>query len=152
MIAAVIADTQILARRAAALIAVEYDVHEPVTDPRHALEPDAPLAHPRRRTNLLSRSKLVRGDVEAGFRQSAHVVEDSYRTQPIEHLFLEPESCIAVPRGEAADGSLHVYSQGQGVFDDQRQIASVPGVDPNRVSVELVSNGGAFGGKEDLSI
>lgn len=152
VIAAVIADTQPLARRAAALIDVEYEVHEPVIDPRQALEPDAPLVHPRRGSNLLSRSTLKRGDVEAGFRQSAHVIEDTYRTQPIEHLFLEPESCIAVPDGDLAQRTLHVYSQGQGVFDDRRQIASVLGIDPQRVAVELVSNGGAFGGKEDLSI
>ncbi len=152
VIAAVIADTQLLARRAAALIEVQYDVHEPVTDPRRALEPDAPLVHPRRGSNLLSRSTLTRGDVEAGFRQSAHIIEDTYRTQPIEHLFLEPEACIAVPTGDGTQPAMHVYSQGQGVFDDQRQIASVLGVDPQHVAVELVSNGGAFGGKEDLSI
>ncbi len=59
---------------------------------------------------------------------------------------------MAVPQGEPPERRLHVYSQGQGVFDDQRQIASVLGVETDRVLVELVSNGGAFGGKEDMSI
>ena len=152
VIAGVVADDQRLARRAAALIHVEYTVHEPVTDPHQALLPDAPLVHPTRGTNLLSKSSLRRGDVEEGFRRSAHILEDAYRTQHIEHLFLEPESCIAVPQEKDGQFSLHVYSQGQGVFDDQRQIASVLGVDKERVQVELVSNGGAFGGKEDMSI
>src|SRR4030065_336321 len=83
-----------------------------------------------------------------------HVIEDTYHTQRIEHLFLEPEACIAVPSigNNGNTASLFVYTQGQGVFDDQRQIASVLGVDRSRVQTELVSNGGAFGGKEDMSI
>jgi selenium-dependent xanthine dehydrogenase len=153
IIAAVVADNQHLARRAAAAIEVEYKVHEPVTDPHAALKPDAPLVHPQSESNLLSHSQLKRGDVEDGFRRSAHVIEDTYRTQHIEHLFLEPESCIAIP--QLTDGksqSLLLYTQGQGVFDDQRQVASVLGVEKEQVQVKLVSNGGAFGGKEDLSI
>ncbi len=167
VIAGVVADTQKLARAAAAAIVVEYDVKQPVTDPREALRPDAPLVHPQRGTNLLSKSTLKRGDVERAFTESAHVLEDTYRTQPIEHLFLEPESCIAVPLSERAGSSstpigaedrpprfesLKIYTQGQGVFDDQRQCAAVLGVDRERLDVELVSNGGAFGGKEDMSI
>jgi xanthine dehydrogenase molybdenum-binding subunit len=61
---------------------------------------------------------------------------------------VEPESTLAVP---TADGGLYVYSGGQGVWDDRNQIASVLGVDTDRITVELVSNGGAFGGKEDMS-
>jgi xanthine dehydrogenase molybdenum-binding subunit len=169
IIAGVVADTQRLARKAAALIDIEYEVLEPVTDPHKALEPGAPLIHPKRGTNLLSKSKLKRGDVEEGFHKAAHIIEDTYYTQRIEHLFLEPEACIAIPRSEDAGGreqgngtpatriphppsSLFIYTQGQGVFDDQRQIASVLGIERERVQTELVSNGGAFGGKEDMSI
>ena len=170
IIAGVVADSQRLARKAAELIDVDYEVLEPVTDPTEALKPGAPLVHPERGTNLLSKSTLKRGDVQEGFRRAAHIIEDTYYTQRIEHLFLEPESCIAIPRriqdagrgghgnGAAASGiphapsSIFIYTQGQGVFDDQRQIASVLGVERNRVQTELVSNGGAFGGKEDMSI
>jgi len=173
IIAGVVADSQRLARKAAAQIEVVYEVLEPVTDPNEALQPGAPLVHPQRGTNLLSKSVLKRGDVEEGFRRASHIIEDTYQTQRIEHLFLEPEACLAIPRlrseerdvsAPLANGqfensrrppeveSLLVYTQGQGVFDDQRQIASVLGVGRDRVQVELVSNGGAFGGKEDLSI
>jgi xanthine dehydrogenase molybdenum-binding subunit len=174
IIAGVVADNQRLARKAAELIDIEYEVLEPVTDPSEALKPCAPLVHPERGTNLLSRSVLKRGDVEEAFRRSVHVIEDTYYTQRIEHLFLEPEACIAVPLDDAtpSDGShkrvhsgiepspspslkgrgILVYTQGQGVFDDQRQIASVLGIERQRVQTELVSNGGAFGGKEDMSI
>ena len=69
-------------------------------------------------------------------------------------MFLEPEACIAVPLPgtKGVKPRLKVYTQGQGVFEDRRQIASMLGWEPERVEVELVSNGGAFGGKEDLSI
>jgi xanthine dehydrogenase molybdenum-binding subunit len=180
VIASVVADTQRLARKAAELIDIEYEVLEPVTSPQAALEPGAPLIHPKRGTNLLSKSKLKRGDIEEAFRNSAHIIEDSYKTQRIEHLFLEPESCIAIPVDDASltfdelreawkhnghamagyplkatpngERRMFIYTQGQGVFDDQRQCASVLGIDRNRVQTELVSNGGAFGGKEDMSI
>ena len=72
-----------LAHKAAELIDIGYEVLKPVTTPREALEPDAPLIHPKRGTNLLSKSKLKRGDIEAGFAKSAHIIEDSYRTQRI---------------------------------------------------------------------
>ncbi|MCH8828379.1 MAG: molybdopterin-dependent oxidoreductase [Planctomycetes bacterium] len=128
------------------------DVRQPITDPQDGLKPDAPKIHPN--GNLLSRSAFTRGEVDPAFQASAHIVEQTYRTQRIEHMFLEPEACIAVPEGLRDSGieGLRVLTQGQGVFDDRRQIASVLGWDESRVQVELVSNGGAFGGKEDMSI
>ncbi len=152
VLAVVVADDPRAARRAAAAIDIDYEVRPPITTPEEALRPDAPRIHPQ--GNLLGRSVVRHGDVEAAFAASAHVVEDTYETQRIEHLFLEPEACLAVPEARASDGAaaLRVFSQGQGVFDDQRQIASVLNWSPDRVQVELVSTGGAFGGKEDLSI
>jgi xanthine dehydrogenase molybdenum-binding subunit len=147
VIAAVAADTRAIARRAREAIRVEYTVLEPVTTPAEALAEGAPKIHAK--GNLLSRSGTKRGDVDRALRESAHVVEGTWRTQFIEHAFLEPESCLAQVE---PDGTLHVYSQGQGVYDDRRQIASFMGVAEERVRVELVTNGGAFGGKEDLSI
>src|SRR5262249_28183561 len=79
---------------------------------------------------------------------SAFVETRTFQTQFIEHMFLEPESCIVVPEGD----SLNVYTQGQGVFDDRRQIASFLGLAEQKIFVQLVTNGGAFGGKEDMSI
>ncbi|HEY3244809.1 MAG TPA: molybdopterin cofactor-binding domain-containing protein, partial [Phycisphaerae bacterium] len=148
----VVANDQRTARQAAELIEIDYEIRQPLTTPEDALKPDAPRIHPR--GNLLSRSHVTRGDVAQALRASAHVVEGTYQTQFIEHMFLEPESCIAMPQVGDGNGAvrLRVLSQGQGVFDDRRQIASVLGWPEERVEVELVSNGGAFGGKEDLSI
>ena len=83
---------------------------------------------------------------------SAHVVHEVFQTQRIEHAFLEPESTVVAPvkLPDGTDG-LHVWSGGQGVWDDRDQIASVLGIDAGRVTVELVANGGAFGGKEDMA-
>jgi len=148
VLAAVGADDVRTARAAAALVAVEYDLLPPVLEPDAALRPDAPQVNPRH-ANLLSRSAVRRGDAEAELRRSAHVVSGAWRTQRVEHLFLEPEAALAEP---LPDGRLAFYSQGQGVFDDRRQVARFLGMPEDRVHVELVPSGGAFGGKEDMSV
>ncbi|MEC7666623.1 MAG: molybdopterin cofactor-binding domain-containing protein, partial [Actinomycetota bacterium] len=89
--------------------------------------------------------------IEDALASSAHVVSETFTTQRIEHAFLEPESTLAVPSGDGEQKTLHVYSGGQGVWDDRNDIAAILGVERKRVTVELVSNGGAFGGKEDMS-
>ena len=147
VLAVVVADTEHHARTAAASLAVEYEILEPVDSPDMALAPDAPFLHPG--GNLLEVCSFSRGDVETALAESAHVVDETFSTQRIEHAFLEPEACLSVPTG---GGRLKVFSQGQGVHDDRRQIAAILGVDREQIDVELVSNGGAFGGKEDLSV
>ncbi len=146
VLAIVAAETRHAAREAAALIDVEYEVLEPVTDPFRALEPSAPELQPG--GNLLSSSIVKRGDVGAALAASAHVLTETFQTQIVEHAFLEPESSFAIPE----DGGYHVSSQGQGVWEDRRQIASFLGLPEDKVRVTLVSNGGAFGAKEDLNV
>ncbi len=148
VIAAVAAVDRRTARQAAALIEVDYQVLEPLTDPVLALQPDAPQVHPSR-ANLLSTTGYGRGDVEGALAQSVHVVAETYRTQCVEHLFLEPEACLVVP-DEA--GRLQIYSQGQGVYDDRRQLCLALDLPTAKVAVTQVPTGGAFGGKEDLTV
>jgi xanthine dehydrogenase molybdenum-binding subunit len=148
VLAAVAADDARTARAAAALVEVEYERRPPVLDPEAALAPGAPQVNPAH-PNLLSRSVVRRGDVAAELDRSAHVVSGTWRTQRVEHLFLEPEAALAEP---LPDGRLALYSQGQGVFDDRRQVARFLGVPEAHVHVELVPSGGAFGGKEDMSV
>jgi xanthine dehydrogenase molybdenum-binding subunit len=147
VLAIVVADTRQHARDAAELIAVDYARLTPFTDPMVAKD-SAEDAVWELDGNILSRSVYSRGDVEAALGESAHTIHEIFQTQRVEHAFLEPESTLAVP---AEDGTLRVYSGGQGVWDDRDQIAAVLGIDPSAVVVELVSNGGAFGGKEDMS-
>lgn len=148
VLAAVAADDRHTAREAAALVEVEYEVLPPVLDPEAALDVGAPQVNPVH-ANLLSKSVIRRGDVEGALAASAHVVSGTWATQRIEHLFMEPESAFAEPM---ADGRLRLCSQGQGVFDDRRQVARLLDIPEERIFVELVPNGGAFGGKEDLSV
>src|SRR5664280_637015 len=99
VLAAVAAIDARTARAAAALVEVEYEILAPVTDPEEALREGAPRVGPE--GNLLSRSVVRRGDAEAALAVSAHVVEGTWRTQRIEHLYLEPEACLAAPHDRA---------------------------------------------------
>jgi aldehyde oxidoreductase len=147
VLAIAVAEDRQTARKAASLVEVTYRELRPITDPVAAID-DPEDAVWGLSGNVLSVSKYARGNFEEAFASSTHQVHEVFQTQRVEHAFLEPESTLAVPE---ADGKLHVFSGGQGVWDDRDQIASVLGVSTDQVLVELVSNGGAFGGKEDMS-
>ncbi len=146
VLAVVVAGTVDAAREGARRLAVEYEVLEPVTD---MLEAEESPVHVHDGGNLLEVCSFSRGDVDAALAASAHVVHRVYETQRIEHGFLETEAALAVPR---PDGTLELFSQSQGVYEDRRQVAAILGVPEDRVVVTLVPNGGGFGGKEDLSV
>ena len=148
VLAIVVAETRDEARAATQFVNVQYTVHTPLTDPLAAIS-SSEIAVWKTDNNILSTSRYKRGDTQIAMSTSAHVVEETFVTQRIEHAFLEPESTVAVP---SKDGkSLHVYSGGQGIWDDRNDIAKVLNLDNAQVTVELVTNGGAFGGKEDMS-
>ena len=146
VLAVVVADDRMTAVEAAALVQVEYRVHQPMTDPVRVVDSDEDAVWGLK-GNILSKSAYQRGDVDSVLEQSAHVVSETFQTQRVEHAFLEPESTLAVP----TDGGLYVYTGGQGIWDDRNDIARVLDLDPSLITTELVSNGGAFGGKEDMS-
>jgi xanthine dehydrogenase molybdenum-binding subunit len=148
VVAVVAAEDRATARAAAKLVAVEYEILAPVLDPFDALRDDAPQVNPDY-PNLLSKTVVRRGDAEAALATSAHVVSGTWKTQRIEHLYLEPESALVEPIEE---GRFRLFSQGQGIFDDRRQVASFLGVAEDAIHAVLVPNGGAFGGKEDMSV
>jgi aldehyde oxidoreductase len=151
VVAVVTAVDKETAHRAAALVEVVYNVLRPITNAVAAID-DPEHAVWGLEGNVLSTSEYQRGDVDAALAASAHVVSELFQTQRIEQAFLEPESTVAVPGIDAhGERSLHVYSGGQGVWDDRDSIAAILGISTSQVTVELVSNGGAFGGKEDLS-
>ncbi len=148
VLAIVVAQTRDEARAATQLVDVQYTVHTPLTDPVAAIS-SSEIAVWKTDNNILSTSRYKRGDTQIAMSASAHVVEETFVTQRIEHAFLEPESTVAVPSNDGK--SMHVYSGGQGIWDDRNDIAKVLNLDNSQVTVELVSNGGAFGGKEDMS-
>ncbi len=146
VLAGIVADSEETARQAAELVKIEYQVKPPLTDPNLALKPDALPLHET--GNLLSDTVIDRGSTDQAIKEAAFVSNGFYKTQMIEHGYLETECCIAMPDEEG----LKVYSQGQGVYEDQKQIAKLLGKPLDHVSVELVPNGGGFGGKEDLTV
>lgn len=146
VLAVVVATTEDAAREGARRIRIEWEVLEPVTE---LLEAEASPIHVHDGGNLLEVCEVVRGDVDSALERSAHVVHRVYQTQRIEHAFLEPEAALAVP---SPDDSLEIFSQGQGIYEDRRQIAAILGLPEERVVVTLVPNGGGFGGKEDLTV
>jgi aldehyde oxidoreductase len=147
VLACVVARTEQIARQAAEKIVVEYQILEPLADMEQAIESKI-LVHEG--GNLLKKTVVRRGEaVDEVFDSSAHVVEGEFETPCIEHGFLETEASLAKPDGR---GGLIVYSQGQAIFKDRAQIASALAMDEQRVDVVLMSAGGAFGGKEDLTV
>ena len=150
VLAIVVADSRQASRAAAALITVDYEVHTPITDIDVALHTDE-VAVWQTKNNVLSTSTYSRGDVDAALATSAHVLAETFQTQRIEHAFLEPEATVAVPSKVSNERHLQVYSGGQCIWDDRNDIARVLGVPNEAITVTLVSNGGAFGGKEDMS-
>ncbi len=163
VLAMVVADDRPTARRAAELIRVHYEPLPPITDPTVAIATDEDAVW-ELDGNVLSRSSYRRGDVDAALAAADHVVSETFQTQRVDHAFVEPESTLAVPvpagaplpvtagEGDTADfDRLIVYSGGQGIWDDRDDIARILDVDTSVVVTELVSNGGAFGGKEDMS-
>jgi selenium-dependent xanthine dehydrogenase len=153
VLAAVAAVDEHTARAAAKLIKVDYEVLRPIVDPDESIRPDAPRINATHE-NVLGHSVIRRGDADAALAVSAHVVTGTWQTQRIEHLYLEPEACVAylVDTKPAPGVGVKLFTQGQGIFDDRRQVAKFLGLAEDDVEVELIPNGGAFGGKEDMSI
>lgn len=146
-LALVAAQTKKQARKALTLIKVEYEELEPVLSPAQALAEQAPCIHPK--GNLLSTTKIKRGNAQEALAKSAFVVTNRFTTPPTEHAFMEPESAVAIPQeGEG----ITVYVGDQSVYDDQHGIMSILGLPAEKVRVISKLVGGGFGGKEDLSV
>ncbi|MEV7858492.1 xanthine dehydrogenase subunit D [Streptomyces hirsutus] len=157
-VAVVAADHPETARRAAAKIRVEYRDLPVVTDEASALAPDAPLVHEDRdddhsrhvaHPNIVHRQPIVRGDVARARERADVVVEGEYTFGMQDQAFLGPESGLAVPE---EDGGVHLYIATQWLHSDRRQMAPVLGLPEDKVRMTLAGVGGAFGGREDLSM
>lgn len=148
VLAGVVAENEEIARQAAQLIEVNYEILEPVTNPHEAIRQNAPQVHPNH-VNLLETCKLVRGgDASRIIKESAYIATGKYQTQRIEHAFLETEGAVAMPE----DDGVHLYAGGQGIYVDRKQVASLLDLPEEKVRVTLVSTGGGFGGKEDMTV
>jgi aldehyde oxidoreductase len=147
-VALVAAETREALERAKSLVKVEYEPLRPVLSLREAMAGDAPLVHEDCPGNLLSEVRLKRGDADGKIAASKYSVTVKYTTPPTEHAFLEPESAVALPDG---DGVL-IYSGDQGIYQTRRECAEALGLPEEKVRVVAKMVGGAFGGKEDMSV
>ncbi|MCI3933771.1 xanthine dehydrogenase family protein molybdopterin-binding subunit [Streptomyces sp. AN091965] len=157
-VALVAADHPETARRAAAKIKVEYRELPVITDEASAVAPDAVLVHEGRddhhaghvpHPNVVHRQPIVRGDAAAAARRADVIVTGDYTFGMQDQAFLGPESGLAVP-GE--DGGVDLYVATQWLHSDLKQIAPVLGLPEEKVRMTLAGVGGAFGGREDLSM
>ncbi|MEU0390649.1 xanthine dehydrogenase subunit D [Streptomyces chartreusis] len=157
-VAIVAADHPETARRAAAKIKVDYRELPVITDEASATAPDAILVHENRddhhsghvpHPNIVHRQPIVRGDVAKARRRADVIVEGEYTFGMQDQAFLGPESGLAVPE---EDGGVHLYIATQWLHSDLRQIAPVLGLPEDKVRMTLSGVGGAFGGREDLSM
>ena len=159
-VAIVAADNEDIAAAAIDLIEVDYEILPAVTDAVLAAEDDA---------NLLKHIRVNKGNINAGFSEADCVVDRTYRTPTTEHLFLEPECSIGVPRGydpqefggprdaaavrgeKAFHDKTTIYVGSQIPYQDRSQTAAALGVAPDEIRVVATLTGGGFGGKEDIT-
>jgi xanthine dehydrogenase D subunit len=146
-VALVGAENRRIARQAAKKIRVEYEVLEPLTDPEEAMKPGAVALHPD--GNIMHEGHFHKGNIEEGFKKSAVVVENFYQVPMMDHAYLETEAGISYYE---EDGRLTVESCGQYVYRDQTQIARSLGLSLDQVRVTAPYVGGAFGGKDEITV
>ena len=160
-VALVVAETERAAARARDLVQVEYEDLPIITDPFEALKPDAPQLHPYRARsefhpelndmegNRICHHQIRKGDMETGWAEADVIIEGEYYTSPQEHAYLQPEAGLAYIDDE---GRVTVVSAGQWTWEDQQEIAHALGLRPEQVRVIYPAIGGAFGGREDMSV
>ncbi|MFB7373263.1 xanthine dehydrogenase subunit D [Streptomyces sp. NPDC056222] len=157
-VALVAADHPETARRAAAKIRVEYKELPLVTDEASALASDAVLVHESRddhhaghvpHPNIVHRQPIFRGDADEAAKKADVIVSGEYTFGMQDQAFLGPESGLAVP---AEDGGVDLYCATQWLHSDLYQIAPVLGLPEEKVRMTMAGVGGAFGGREDISM
>ena len=161
-IALVVAETEAQARAACKLIRIEWEDLPLVLDPEAAApslagglvaaDPTRPVPyqlHPHCPDNVCYGYRIRKGDIEAGFREADVIIEGVYQTPVQEHAYLQPEAGVAYLDEE---GRITVEVAGQWTHEDQGQIAHALGIPKEQVRVIYPAIGGAFGGREDMSV
>jgi len=148
-VALIIAENETIATKARDRIKVDYENLPVISDPLAAMQPGAFLLHPDREDNVFCRYRIRKGDPQAAFSQADVIVAGEYRTPAQEHAFLQPEAGIAYIDEQ---GRVTVQVAGQWAHEDQEQIAHALNLPLEKVRVIYPAIGGAFGGREDMSI
>jgi CO/xanthine dehydrogenase Mo-binding subunit len=148
-VALVIAESEKIASQARDLIQVEYEDLPVLTDPRQAMVPGAHTLHPHAPDNVVTHDRVVKGDVDSAWAGCDVIIEGEYHTPPQEHAYLQPEAGSAYLDEE---GRITVRVAGQWTWEDQQQIAHALDLPSEQVRVVYDAIGGAFGGREDMSV
>ena len=154
-VAAVSATSQAIAKRAAELIKVDYEVLPHVIDARQAARPDAPLLFdnmitrgegpaPEEHSNIAKQYQLTFGNIEQGFSEADVVVEHEFTTKPVHQGYIEPNACLAHYN---ADGQSEIWCSSQGHFRIRQLTAKLLGIRTADLRVTPAEIGGGFGGK-----
>ncbi len=136
------ANSEEQAEEALESVNIQYVPLVPILDPFEALKSEAPSIHEG--GNLADHIKIRKGDVKKGFDESEIIIEREYKTQRVEHAYLETETAVAKIRD---DGGITVWTCTQHTHFDRRAIAAMLGISQNRVQIIQTVTGGGFGGK-----
>jgi CO/xanthine dehydrogenase Mo-binding subunit len=148
-VALVVAENEQIATQALKAIEVEYEDLPITSTLDEALSNDAFIIHPNLGSNVFQHNVVRFGDVEAAFQKCAVIVEKEYRTPVQEHAYLQPEAGVAFMDKEER---ITVIVGGQWVHEDQEQIAHALNFPLDKIRVIYPYVGGAFGGREDMSV
>jgi CO/xanthine dehydrogenase Mo-binding subunit len=148
-VALVVAETEEIAAEALNKIVVDYEDLPLVITPLDGIKSDATILHPDRGSNVFCHYRIRKGDVEAAFSQADVIVEENYQTPAQEHAYLQPEAGLSYVDPE---GRVTVIVAGQWTHEDQAQIAHALGIPVENIRVIYPAIGGAFGGREDMSV
>nr|WP_317378526.1 xanthine dehydrogenase family protein molybdopterin-binding subunit [uncultured Faecalimonas sp.] len=148
-VAMVAAQSKSLVEDALEAIEVEYEELPGVYTIDDALKEGAPLVHEEYPGNVFQDSvyHIRKGDVQKGFEEADVILEREYRTQYIEHSYIEPEAVVAYP--DPNNGIMTVYASAQNPFFTRRYVSDILGIPMNKVRMIQAVLGGTFGGKEE---
>lgn len=146
VVAVVVAETRDCAIAAAKLVQVKAAPLPLILDLEKAMQSDSPLVHKSKGSNVVNHHQIRRGHAQDAFKQCDYILEQDFKTQFIEHAYLEPESAVARLRH---DGVMEVYGGMQHPFTTRCFVAAILGVRLADVEVFNMPMGGGFGGKDD---
>ena len=144
-VALVAAKTKEIAEQAVSLIHVGYEPLPVVSDPEEAMKPGSPKIHCDE--NTFVHHKVRKGDVEKGFADADFILERRFKTQFVEHSYIEPEAVLAEP---AEQGGVRIVGSVQNLFSSRRSVAAALSLDLNKVQIIQATLGGSFGGKDEV--
>jgi CO/xanthine dehydrogenase Mo-binding subunit len=146
-VALVSTQTEEAAEEAAKKVLVVYEDLPFINRPEEALKLDAPLIHEK--GNLLYEFRVIKGDVQAGFKEAEIIVEETYTTTWIDHAYLEPDAGLSYSDDE---GRITVVCPTQNVHYDQKEVAALLALPSEKVRIIQCATGGGFGGRLDITV